>query len=457
MSRRRVVITGSGAVSPIGIGVDEFWHNCLGGKSNVSPIPGDWEQYANLHSRLWSPLSEFDSEAMGVTRTERLQLDPVTILALGATRQALEQAGFVPEPIEGRGRFYALRGLNNARAGVFFGTGLGGAITFLQNHTHHLMHKPRAELIAYAEKHGASDDSKVLQGVIQRMKHGIRFNPFEVSMVMPNAPGAAVGIKYTLTGPNETYSVACASGTVAIGNAYRVVRDSRVDVAISGGCEYFGDEHGHIFRSFDVSGTLVRDCANPETANRPFDVKRSGFLFSQGGAAVLVLEELEHARRRGAPIMAEIIGFAETFDAHSMMSLAPGGEQVERMIRQALADASASPKDVDYINAHGTGTKNNDKVEAEVIARVFDKFVRVNSTKSLLGHTIGASGAFEALVAALTLRDGKTHISKNIENPVLDLNFVCSVEPFEPRIALSQSFAFGGHNAAIVLRKFTSE
>jgi 3-oxoacyl-[acyl-carrier-protein] synthase II len=308
--------------------------------------------------------------------------------------------------------------------------------------------------MAYAEKHSASNDSKVLQGIIERMKHGIRFNPFEVSMVMPNAPGAAVGIKYTLTGPNETYSVACASGTVAVGNAFRAVRDERVDMAISGGCEYFGDEYGHIFRSFDVSGTLVRDCADPESANRPFDENRSGFLFSQGGAAVLILEELEHAKRRGATIMAELVGFAETFDAHSIMSLAPGGQQIERMIHATLEDANMSPKDVDYVNAHGTGTKNNDQTEAEVINRVFGKSVRVNSTKSLLGHTIGASGAFEALVAALTLRDGRTHISKNLENPVLDLNFVRSVESFEPRVALSQSFAFGGHNAAIILRKY---
>ena len=148
--------------------------------------------------------------------------------------------------------------------------------------------------------------------------------------------------------------------------------------------------------------------------------------------------------------MAELIGFAETFDAHSMMSLAPGGGQIERMIRAALDDANLSPDDVDYLNAHGTGTKNNDQTEAEVIQRVFGKSVRVNSTKSLLGHTIGASGAFEALVTALTLRDGKTHICRNLETPVLDLNFVRSVEPFEPRVALSQSFAFGGHNAAVV-------
>jgi 3-oxoacyl-[acyl-carrier-protein] synthase II len=454
---RRVVITGAGVVSSLGIGMDEFWSNCLKGNSVVAGVPESWPHYSELHSRIWSPLPEIDHELLGVARAERLQLDPVAMLALGAAREAIGHAGFALTSAGERSRNFILSGVDSERVGVFFGTGLGGAITFLQNHTHHLLHEPRANLVAYIKKHGDPAGSEILQSVIARMAHGIRFNPFEVSMVMPNAPAAAVGIKFSCMGPNETYCVACASGTVAVGNAYRAVREGRANVAISGGCEYFGDEHGHIFRSFDVSGTLVRDYASPETANRPFDEKRSGFLFSQGGAAALILEELEHAQRRGATIMAELIGFAETFDANSMMSLAPGGKQIERMVRAALDDANLSPDDVDYLNAHGTGTKNNDQTEAEVIQRVFGKSIRVNSTKSLLGHTIGASGAFEALVAALTLRDGKTHISRNLENPVLDLNFVHSVEPFEPRVALSQSFAFGGHNAAIVLRKYGPE
>jgi 3-oxoacyl-[acyl-carrier-protein] synthase II len=451
---RRVVITGAGVISSIGIGVDEFWRHCLQGKSSVAPIPEQWQRYAESHSRIWSPLPDIDSERLGVARTERLQLDPVAVLALGAAREAIEGAGFILKPAEGRTRAFILSGADSARTGVYFGTGLGGAISFLQNHTYHLLKGPRAALMSYAEKQGPLGGREPLDNILGLMTHGKRFNPFEVSMVMPNAPAAAVGIKFTLTGPNVTYCLACASGTVAVGNAYRAVRDGHVDVAISGGCEYFGDEHGHIFRSFDVSGTLVRDCVDPETANRPFDEKRSGFLFSQGGAAMLVLEELEHAQRRGATIVAEVIGFAETFDAHSIMSLAPGGEQIERMIRAALADANLLPRDVDYVNAHGTGTKNNDQTEAEVIDRVFGKSVRVNSTKSLLGHTIGASGAIEALVTALSLRDGTTHISKNIDTPVRDLNFVRNVERFDPRVGLSQSFAFGGHNAAVVMRRF---
>ncbi len=451
---RRVVITGAGIVSSNGIGVDEFWRNCLQAKSTVAPIPEHWTRYADPHCRLWSPLPEINPESLGIARTERLQLDPVTVLALGAAREALERAGFSPAPVAGSSRAFALPGVNSARTGVFLGTGLGGAITFLQNHTYHLLRKPRADLITYAEKQDPTGDRKTLENILPLMTHGTRFNPFEVSMVMPNASAAAVAIKFSITGPNATYCVACASGTVAVGNAYRAVRDGIVDIAISGGCEYFADEHGHIFRSFDVSGTLVRDCADPATANRPFDEKRSGFLFSQGGAAVFVLEELEHAQLRGAPIIAELIGFAETFDAYSMMRLAPGGGQIERMLRAALADAGVGAHEVDYINAHGTGTKNNDETESEVIDRVFGKSVLVNSTKSLVGHAIGASGAIEILVTALSLRDQTTHICKNLEAPLRDLNFVRTVEPHDLRVALSQSFAFGGHNAAVVLRRF---
>jgi len=451
---RRVVITGAGVVSSLGTGMDEFWSRCLEGKSAVATVPASWRHHDELHSRIWSPLPEIDPESLGVARAERLQLDPVAMLALGAAREAIGRAGFTLATAGERSRNFVLSGADSARTGVFFGTGLGGAISFLRNHTHHIFSKPRAALAAYVEKHETAGDREVLEDIVQQMAHGTRFNPFEVSMVMPNSPSAAIGIKYNLKGPNETYCVACASGTVAVGNAYRAVRDGRVDVAVSGGCEYFADEHGHIFRSFDVSGTLVRDYADAETANRPFDEKRSGFLFSQGGSAALVLEELEHAQRRGATIMAELIGFAETFDAHSMMSLAPGGGQIERMIRGALSDAGLSPAEVDYINAHGTGTRNNDEIESGVIDRVFGKSVWVNSTKSLLGHTIGASGAFEALVTALTLRDGVTHACKNLDAPLLDLNFVRHVDRFDPQVGLSQSFAFGGHNAAVVMRRF---
>jgi 3-oxoacyl-[acyl-carrier-protein] synthase II len=451
---RRVVITGAGVISSIGVGVDEFWHHCLQAKSVVASIPEHWHRYADLHSRVWSPLPDIDPESFGVTRTERLQLDPVSVLAIGAAREALERAGYILSSATGKSRTFILSNTDTSRIGVYFGTGSGGAFSFLHNHSHHLYERARANLKGYAKERASAEDQQALNDIGALMAHGPRFNPFVVSMLMPNAVSAAVGIKFSITGPNVTYCVACASGTVAVGNAYRAVHDGYVDVAVSGGSEYLADDHGAIFRGFDIAGTLTRDYADPETANRPFDEKRSGFLYSQGGAAVLVIEELEHAQRRGATIMAELIGYAETFDAHSMMSLAPEGEQIERMIRATLADAKLLPRDVDYINAHGTGTKNNDQTEAEVIDRVFGKSARVNSTKSLLGHTIGASGVIEALVTALSLRDGTTHICKNLDIPVLDLNFVRNVERFDPHVGLSQSFAFGGHNAAVVMRRF---
>lgn len=451
----RVVVTGAGIISSLGVGVGEFWRQCLKGKSMVTPIPVQWERYADFRSRLWSPLPAFEPESFGVTRTERLQLDPATALAIGAAREALERAGFNLTLAQKRSRALSLTGVDPTRVGVHLGSGIGGMSSFLHNHASHLFQRAQTSLKAYVgEFKQAENVDPRLEDAIDLMRHRSRFHPFVASMYMPNAGAAAVGIKFSITGPNVTYCVACAAGTVAVGHAYRAVRDGYVDVAVTGGCEYVYDEHGHNFRAFDVAGTLVRDCADADTANRPFDQKRSGFLFSEGGAAVLVLEELEHARRRGASIIAELIGFAETFDAHSMMAIAPGGEQIERMIRGALADAQVNTEDVDYINAHGTGTENNDKTEAEVIERVFGKNVLVNSTKSLLGHTIGASGAIEILVTALSLRDGTTHICKNLETPVRDLNFVRSVEQHDLNVGLSQSFAFGGHNAAVVLRRY---
>jgi len=337
---------------------------------------------------------------------------------------------------------------------VYIGTGIGGMYSFLHNHAHQLFQRVRLALKSYADEHAPTEGRAALDDALAMMAHGSRFHPFVASMYMQNAASAAVGVKFAITGPNVTYGMACAAGTVATGHAYRAVRGGQVDAALTGGGEYLYDEHGHNFRAFDVAGTLVRDCADPQTANRPFDQKRSGFLFSQGGAAVLVLEELEHARRRGATILAEIIGYAETFDAYSMMSMPAGGEQIERMMRLALDDAGVAAGEVDYLNAHGTGTEINDRVEAETIERVFGQRVLVNTTKSLLGHTIGASGAIEALVTALSLSRGTTHICKNLENPVRELNFVRKVEAHDLRVGLTQSFAFGGHNAALVLRRY---
>ena len=223
--------------------------------------------------------------------------------------------------------------------------------------------------------------------------------------------------------------------------------------ALAGGSEYLYDQYGGLFRGFDIAKTLISDCSHPDQANRPFDEARSGFLFSQGGSAVLTLEDYESACKRGAPIVAEIIGYGESFDAHNVLALSEEGTEIMRMIEMLLADAGITGSDVQYINTHGTGTSTNDAVEARVIEQMFGRDVSINSSKSLLGHTIGASGAIEAVVAALSIRDQTTHICHNLDNPIEDLNYVMKRESLEINTVLSQSFAFGGHIAGVLLRQ----
>ena len=283
------------------------------------------------------------------------------------------------------------------------------------------------------------------------MDHAPRFNPFVVSMLMPNAPAAYLGIKYGLRGPNLASVKACASGTVAIGRAFEAIASGAIDQALAGGSEYLDDPHGSIFLGFDACRALVRECEPPEEANRPFDASRSGFLFAQGGAAMLVLEGADSAERRGATPLAEVTAFSESFDAYSMMSPEPEGRAIQAMLETLLAVAGVAASEVDYVNAHGTGTQGNDSCEAAVIERVFGPRVAVNSSKSLLGHTMGASGAFEAAITALSLRDQTLHPTRNLTDPIADLDFITTATQRPVRHAVSQSFAFGGHNAALLM------
>lgn len=451
---RRVVVTGIGVICPIGTSTQEFWQNCLQGHSSIAPIPVHWHQYADYKSSIWAPLPDIDYAARGLTRSECLQHDPVSLLAVCAAQEAVADAGLTISLIDKRSNTCQIQGFDPTRAGVFMGTGIGGAHTFLENHTFQLFDRSKKDVQRLLETSKLGDeDVSALNGVLDSMVHGRRLNPFVVSMLMPNAVSAILGIKLSLKGPNMTYGLACSAGTASIGHAFRAIRSGQVDLALTGGSEYLDDHYGYIFRGFDVANTLVQDCEQPEKANRPFDKRRSGFLFSQGGAAVLVLEELHGAVARGASIIAEVAGYAESFDAHNMMRSEPDGVEIERMTRMALDDAEIKPADVQYVNAHGTGTQANDITESEVIGRVFGRDVLVNATKSLIGHTIGASGALEAVVTALSLKHQTTHICKNLEEPIVDLNFVRTCESHDIEVGLSQSFAFGGHNAALVMRR----
>jgi len=450
---RRVVITGAGVVSPIGLGSGAFWRACLAGRASVAAIPETWRRHCEYKSRFWAPLPDIDYEAHGYGRAHRTQHDPATLNALIAAREALDAAGLAVEVVDGRGRQSRLSGEDPEKAGVYLGTGVGGAHSFLENHYQPILGRRREAL----ERLAAEPDLDArtagrLTEITAQMFHLRRVNPFIVSMLMPNAAAAAIGNAYSLHGPNTAYCVACAAGTVALGHAFRSVRRGEVDLALAGGSEYLNDHYGYIFKGFDAAGTLALG-DDAETVNRPFDAARTGFLYSEGASAVLVLEERGRALRRGAPILAEIAGYAESFDAHNMMSPAPDGVQIERMIRAAVGEAGAAPADIAYVNAHGTGTQVNDKVEAQVLERVFGRGACVSSTKSLTGHAIGASGALEALATALTVQNGIAHGTANLADPVLDLDFVTGARHGDYRLGLSESFAFGGHNAALVMRR----
>lgn len=448
---RRAVVTGIGIISPIGVGVSDFWNSCLRGSISVDRIPEKWKQYYDFSSSLWAPLPEIDYRNY-VSRVELLQLDMTQIITLASAQLALEDASFSFAVKDAKKNTYTVENITPSEVGVFMGTGIGGVkslVSLLSNH----IFAPTKSALASAASDSKGPDSKWKE-ISDRLEVAPRFNPFAVAMTMPNACSARVGIKYSLTGPNRTYCSACSSGTVSIGHAFRAVKNGEANVALAGGVEYLSDDYGGIFRGFDVAGTLVRNCDDPETANRPFDRNRSGFLFAEGGGAVLVVEELSHAIERGATVYAEITGFAETFDAYSIMSIAEDGVEEKRMLAEALKEAKADPAEIDYVNTHGTGTVQNDEIESMIIADTFRDDVLVNATKSLTGHVIGGSGAIEASVTALSLHNGTTHVCRNLSEPVRDLNFVTTVEDHSIRKAVSQSFAFGGHNAALVMERY---
>ena len=453
--RRRVVATGIGIYCSLGSNIEQFWKNCLDGKSRVSPIPEHWNYYADFNSKIWSPLSPWEDDNV-VTRVDRLHYDPVSLNGFCAALEAFESAGFTIEAHSSKRRRWTVPNLDPQRAGVFMGTGIGGAVSFLSNYSSHLLARNKANLNKVKKAIASTSAIELLDETLDHLECRARLSPFVVSMGMPNAVSAVLGLKFSLNGPNSTHSLACASSTVAIGNAFQAIRDGEVDLAVTGGSEYSEGENGSMFRGYDSAGTLVHGYDDPFTANRPFDNNRSGFLFSQGGSGVLILESLDHAQARGAEILAEVIGFAETFDGYSMMSIEEGGDQIEYMIRKLLNRSSIDAPSVGYINSHGTGTINNDKIESDVIGRVFGQSVWVNSTKSLLGHTLGASGAIEAIVTILSLKHQTTHACNNLENPISSLNFVLDPgQKIDAKFGLSQSFAFGGHNAALLFQKHT--
>jgi len=469
---RRVVVTGVGAISTLGPDAPSLWKGCLEGRTVVEPVPGGWRRYSDLRSQVWSPLGAAARPASAMLgKAEGRRLDPASQMAIAAAEEAVRAAGLTLVAVDAKRRTFRIDGWDGERLGVFMGTGASGLFTMVSNTGHVAMARPRRRLAAVAERLAAKPEpgkreaavggaararaalAAELEGIAEELVFADVFNPFVVASGMGNALSANLSIKLGAHGPTPTFAAACAAGTIAVGRAFRAIRDGECDAAVAGGSEYMNDPWGAIFRGFDATGALAHGDFPRDRINRPFDESRCGFLFSEGGAAVLVLEELGAALARGAPRLAEVSGYGEASDAHDLMAVEPSGAQIRRAIAAALSDAGIDGADVGYVNAHGTGTAGNDGVEADAIAAVVGRQALVNSTKSLLGHSLGASGALEAVVTTLTLRDQVVHPSLNVERPVADLAFPRARTRASVRHAISQSVAFGGHNAVLALSR----
>jgi 3-oxoacyl-[acyl-carrier-protein] synthase II len=411
---RRVVITGTGLLTAVGKDVQSSWTSLLEGVSGGAPITNF--DASGSPVKFACEVKDFDPGEY-IDRKEAKRTDRYAQLAIAAAVQAMREAGLD----ESRD------GVDAERMGVIIGSGIGGIATF-------------------EEQHGRYVD-----------RGADRVSPFFVPMFIADIAAGLISIRYNAKGPNYATVSACASGAHAIGNAYRSIMTDEADVMIAGGAE--ASVTGMTVAGFAAMKALSERNDSPETASRPFDGTRDGFVLGEG-AGVLVLEELEHARARGATIIAEVVGFGQTADAYHITAPATGGEGAVRAMKMALRSAGATVDDVDYINAHGTSTPANDMNETAAIRtlmgdRAYD--IIVGSTKSMTGHTLGAAGGVEGVISALVCREGKIPptINYSTPDPDCDLNYATSGMVERPvRLALSNSFGFGGHNVSLAIRRW---
>ena len=428
MATERVLVTGIGVVSAIGKTRDAFWQGCLAGRSGGVRLDNPWVAGTDIVTKIGAPVLDFDPVAQGVAAREVAILDRTTWFALAASHEALSDAGFTLEPrAEIKGR-YAVSGVDRARLATVFGTGIGGISTF-------------------ESSHGAWRDAKV-RASLKR---------YALVMLIPNAASGQVAIRFGAKGECKTITTACAAGTMALGDAWRLLSRGEADVAIAGGSEGLaGDVDAFAILGFDRLRTLSTRNDDPARASRPFDRDRDGFVLGEG-AATLVLERESHARARGARAYAAIVGYASNADADSMMQLDETGETIVALGRAALGSAGRSADEVEHVNAHGTSTVQNDRTEARAFRALFGPrvdTVPVTALKSMTGHAIGASGALEAAALALGLHHGILTPTINYERPDPDCDLdVVANAPREgrPRLVLKFSYGFGGHNACLVV------
>ncbi|ETT87819.1 beta-ketoacyl-ACP synthase II [Viridibacillus sp. FSL R5-0477] len=411
MTKRRVVVTGMGAVTPLGNDVETTWKAVKEGKSGVGPLTRiDAEQFP---AKVAAEVKDFDIEAY-IPRKEARKMDRFTHYALAASIMAVKDAGLEITPEVG------------LRTGVWIGSGIGGMETYEQQFRNFLEKGQR------------------------------RVSPFFVPMMIPDMAAGQVSIHFGAKAINSCSVTACASGTNSIGDAFKVIERGDADVMITGGAEAPITNMAVAGFCSNTALTLNQD---PQTASRPFDANRDGFVIGEG-SGIVILEEYEHAVKRGAKIYGEVVGYGSTGDAHHITAPAPEGEGAARAMKQAIDDAGIDATEIGYINAHGTSTPYNDLFETKAVKTVFGEHaykLAMSSTKSMTGHLLGAAGGIEAIFSVLALKEGILPPTMNLEtaDPECDLDYVANgAREKEITYALSNSLGFGGHNASLLFKKF---
>jgi len=411
---RRVVVTGLGALTPIGNNVSDFWNNLLKGTSGAGPITRF--DATHFKTRFACEVKYFDP-AEFLDRKEARKLDMYAIYAMVAVSEAMEDASF------------DLEKLNLDRAGVIWGSGIGGLDTFLK------------ECGDFATGSGVP-----------------RFNPFFIPKMIADIAAGHISIKYGFRGPNYATVSACASSTHALIDAFNYIKWGKADVFISGGSEASINEAG--VGGFNAMHALSTRNESPKIASRPFDKERDGFVLGEGAGAI-ILEEYEHAKARGAKIYAEVVGGAMTADAHHITAPHPEGIGAMNVMRLAIEDAGLTPEDIDYINVHGTSTPLGDIAEVKAIKGVFGEHapkLNISSTKSMTGHLLGAAGAVETIASILAVKNNivPPTINHSTEDPEIDSSLNLTLNKAQERevnTAISNTFGFGGHNACVMVKK----
>ena len=408
----RVVVTGMGAVAPNGNSVSEYWDALTAGQSGIDHIT--YFDTTDFPVKIAGEVSNFDPEQY-FDRKEVRKLDPFSVYALVASNEAIQMSGL------------DAGGFDPQRAGVMLGCGIGGITTLLAEH------------------------------VVLQNRGARRISPFFVTKLISNIAGGQIAIKWDLRGPNQTVTSACASATDAIGLALRLIQSGSADIMVAGGTE--ASICDLPLAGFSTIRALCNAADPPQSASRPFDKDRGGFVMGEG-AGILVLETEKHAQSRGATIIGELAGYGSTNDAFHVTQPAEGGAGAVKAMQLAIEDAGAEPEEVDYINAHGTSTPYNDKNETAAIKTVFGDHARklkISSTKSMTGHLLGASGGIEAIAALKTIEKQTIPptINYTTPDPDCDLDYVPNTaEETQVNSVLSNTFGFGGHNAVVFMRKW---